>query len=77
MMAKSEIVKKNIRMGMDFMGIGRERVSIAMRCCDKTAKSKLDDPGKMTIRELMAVCDLLKIKPEDIFRPTRIGGAER
>lgn len=76
MMAKSEIVKKNIRMGMDFMGIGRERVSIAMRCCEKTAESKLDDPGKMTIRELVAVCDLLKIKTEEIFRPTKIGGAE-
>lgn len=76
MMAKSEIVGKNIRLGMVRMGITHERVQIAMRCCDKTCRVKINNPEKMTLKELLAVCDLLKVKPEEIFRPTKIGGVE-
>ena len=74
MMAKSEIVKKNIGMGMVRMGVSRERVRLAMRCCERTCRDKLNNPARMTLQELIDVCDLLKVKPEDVFRPTKIGG---
>lgn len=62
---KNRLYRAEVAREMELRRISRKRVEALWGVCEKTAREKMRDPEKQTVREMRLLCELLHI-PEEI-----------
>lgn len=58
-------------------GVDGEHLGVALGCCGHTARSRLKEPGTLTVDELRSICIRMGVPADEIRAALRFGGELR